>query len=472
MQGLLDFLSTPAGQGLLTGAASYAANAGRGAPVNSIGRGLLGGLAGYQGATDRQVEQAQLAKRNELFDLQLTQTRDGIAREQQIRDAAKRAYTPAMPAMGGLNASLPPEAQTPVMPGRQAGLNMPQFLGDVMSIDPIKGMEWQAKFKTEAPKVKSTEVGRDPKTGALVNFVLYEDGRTETLPYGVKPNHQMVNLGGAQRVVDMNSAQDGQQFQNTGDPFKDLLVRGADGSMLPNSPLINAKQGIAKAGAPQVNVTADKSYFSHVAEGMAKNDVAAIEAARSAPERVETSRRVKELLKQSPITGTGAEARLELNKALATAGIIDGKNVADTEVLASTLAAQALDAIKTSGLGGGNGFSNADRDFLERARAGKIDMTSEALSRIADLNERAATLSIKRGNSVIGKLRSSPKSGEMGQNLDPIPEPAPVKEMPKGQAFATMPAANTSNKGLFLTDQETGRRYQSNGMQWVEVPKQ
>lgn len=48
--GLLDFMQTPGGQALLSGVASYAANARRGQPVNSIGRGLLGGAMGYQNA--------------------------------------------------------------------------------------------------------------------------------------------------------------------------------------------------------------------------------------------------------------------------------------------------------------------------------------------------------------------------------------------------------------------------------------
>jgi hypothetical protein len=32
-----------------------------------------------------------------------------------------------------------------------------------------------------------------------------------------------------------------------------------------------------------------------------------------------------------------------------------------------------------------------------------------------------------------------------------------------------MPSANTSNKGRFLTDSQTGKRFQSNGIQWMEV---
>lgn len=185
-----------------------------------------------------------------------------------------------------------------------------------------------------------------------------------------------------------------------------------------------------------IGVNTDKSYFGNVAEGLAKVDVGAIDAGRSAPDRIASSRRVREVLATNPITGTGAEARLALNKALATAGLIDGTNVANTEVLASTLASQTLDAIKTSGLGSGQGFTDKDRAFLERAKSGNIEMTPQALNTLADLNERAALASIRRANSVIGKLRQSPQAGAMGQGLEPIPEPPPasVVRKPPGAA--------------------------------------
>lgn len=58
MAGLLDFLNTPQGTGLLSGLAGYAMNARRGTPVNNIGRGLAAGLQGYQGYYDNQQKDA------------------------------------------------------------------------------------------------------------------------------------------------------------------------------------------------------------------------------------------------------------------------------------------------------------------------------------------------------------------------------------------------------------------------------
>jgi hypothetical protein len=55
-KGLLDFAATPEGQGLLGGVAATMAGARRGQPWNTTGRGLLGGLASYGNALDRQTQ--------------------------------------------------------------------------------------------------------------------------------------------------------------------------------------------------------------------------------------------------------------------------------------------------------------------------------------------------------------------------------------------------------------------------------
>ena len=68
--GLLNFFQSPGGQGLLSAIAGYAAGARRGTPVNNIGKGLLAGVAGYQGANEdlrkQQEEQRKLAQQQKL----------------------------------------------------------------------------------------------------------------------------------------------------------------------------------------------------------------------------------------------------------------------------------------------------------------------------------------------------------------------------------------------------------------------
>lgn len=84
MAGLLDFLNTPAGMGLLSSVAGYAAGARRGTPINNIGRGLTTGLMGYQNANDQirldkenaiaqQYKQMQNTQMQNTLDTQLAQ---------------------------------------------------------------------------------------------------------------------------------------------------------------------------------------------------------------------------------------------------------------------------------------------------------------------------------------------------------------------------------------------------------------
>lgn len=75
MAGLLDdfssFINTPEGQGLLSGVFGYAANAKRGQPINSLGRGGIAGLMGYADAQDRAEKQEENAFQQKYRTMQM-----------------------------------------------------------------------------------------------------------------------------------------------------------------------------------------------------------------------------------------------------------------------------------------------------------------------------------------------------------------------------------------------------------------
>lgn len=192
---------------------------------------------------------------------------------------------------------------------------------------------------------------------------------------------------------------------------------GPDGKV--NQQVLGAKQSVAKAGASNISVSTEKSYAGNVAEGLAKNDVAALDAARAAPDRVRTARSIKQVLDSNKaLTGTGAGVRLELTKALSTAGLIDGASTTATEDLVSMLSTQTLDAIKTSGMGSGQGFTDKDRQFLQDAKSGRIENNAATLRRIAELNERAGLATIEYGNKIAKRLKGNPAMGNVGQDLE------------------------------------------------------
>lgn len=96
MNGLLDFFGTPQGQGLLSAVAGGMAGARRGQPINSIGRGLLAGTAGYGNALDRQQQAEQMAMQQQdreqaraMRELQMGQIKTQLERDQAQQDWRK-----------------------------------------------------------------------------------------------------------------------------------------------------------------------------------------------------------------------------------------------------------------------------------------------------------------------------------------------------------------------------------------------
>jgi hypothetical protein len=86
--GLLDFLNTPEGQGLLAAGFGGLAGARRGQPINSMGRAGLAGLQGYTSAQDQQQKLVQDAQRTKLFDMQVQQHQASLAQAQKAQEQA------------------------------------------------------------------------------------------------------------------------------------------------------------------------------------------------------------------------------------------------------------------------------------------------------------------------------------------------------------------------------------------------
>lgn len=174
------------------------------------------------------------------------------------------------------------------------------------------------------------------------------------------------------------------------------------------------------AASTVVSVNTEKQYGSQFAGKIADQDVGMLDAARKAPELANRANQVKEVLASGKvITGAGADYRLALGKALNLVGGSDAETIANTETLSTNLAKNTLDAIKGSGLGSGSGFSNADRDFLEKAAGGKITLEAGTISRLADLSHRAASLSAESWNKRVKDIPESALSGT-GIRRDPI----------------------------------------------------
>jgi hypothetical protein len=179
------------------------------------------------------------------------------------------------------------------------------------------------------------------------------------------------------------------------------------------------RQAVTQPSQTNVNVSTkgEGEFQKTLGTELAKKTVGVIDAGQAAPDQIASARRIKSVLQGKTFTGAGAEQLLGINNALATAGVIDPTAGVNTEMLMADMAKTTLQNIKSSGLGAGQGFSNADRDFLEKASAGKITLNAGTIKYIADLNERAGLKAIDKYNTTI---KSLPAENRQYYNLQEI----------------------------------------------------
>jgi hypothetical protein len=202
-------------------------------------------------ALQARVAELQLRKGTlEITDMERKLADDQAARDvlqQFARDRATPAATaigaaPAMRAPGAIGSGSygitpePPQGSPAMTASTSAPVSAPaapqaaarnniwqlyQRMGDALS---DKGLAVQAqnyyglaekfrpKYGTE-PRVMI-----DPATGKLAQVLVAEDGSTQVLPFGVKPNIKMQDLGGRVAALDENTLQNGQVFDKTQSP--------------------------------------------------------------------------------------------------------------------------------------------------------------------------------------------------------------------------------------------------------------
>jgi len=142
--GLLDFLNSPGGMGLLSAVGAGLAGARRGGTWNAVGSGLLGGVQGYAQGQDLQRQNEYATQRGKLFDMQAQQLEQAqaAAKAEAERKAAREGYL-----------STVGKVTSPVI-GAQPN-----------PFDPLKwrslgGSMEEAKLIAEAPNLGRAEVAR------------------------------------------------------------------------------------------------------------------------------------------------------------------------------------------------------------------------------------------------------------------------------------------------------------------------
>lgn len=182
MNGLLDFIKTPEGQGLLTAAFGGLAGARRGAPLNSIGRAGLAGLTGYSNAIEAQNQQAQQAQMDELRKMQVEQYK--AANEKSRAEAAEKARIDAL-----LRGAVMPTtgADAIAQPGRVGPT--PEKTG---AIGQVPALDYQALLAQGVPFARVEELAKSRDLGRP------QVKNIETVSIGGKPMRVGIDQYGQQ----------------------------------------------------------------------------------------------------------------------------------------------------------------------------------------------------------------------------------------------------------------------------------
>lgn len=212
---------------------------------------------------------------------------------------------------------------------------------------------------------------------------------------------------------------------------------------------------LAAAGrSPGTNITLNtgdkttQAYGKALANQVAQDDIALYDAARGVPQLVDNANRMERLLGDGKlITGSGAALRLQMLKVAKQVGVTtpeDNEMIANTENLVRGLADHTLSAIKSSGLGTGQGFTEKDAERLMQARSGTVDMDAATLREVVKSIIRGGVYVTDNWNRRAKNIPSEVAEG-IGFDASPIELPA-VTTTPVTPP-ATPPATPSANSG-------------------------
>jgi hypothetical protein len=181
-----------------------------------------------------------------------------------------------------------------------------------------------------------------------------------------------------------------------------------------------------------VNVGNEKKYGEQFASKVAEGDVVLRAAAQEAPAAAENANRILQTLATGKaIVGAGADIKLGIAKLLNIVGADNAEIISNTEGMVTSMAQNTLNAIKTSGLGTGQGFTDKDLKFLEAAKSGNINFQPDTIRRLAELSHKAAEATADKWNSRTREIPASAIQGT-GVSLEPVRVPKRASSVTEG----------------------------------------
>lgn len=302
------------------------------------------------------VPQAQVMPVAQSFPIGPSGAYQNLPPNQEIDAVPQAMPVQGMPTQGVPTQGVAPKGQfTP--PG--GGSALPSVTGD-----PVKDLALLKQFRGD--------------TAAYVKFA-YEQNKPQVLPKG--------------SVLATNQ---GKLIVGTPDESGNVTVQLPDGTF--------RREKVPGAAELTRGEAFTKEYATAGAKATVERDATHFGLAESAPQNIEKANRIIDLVESGALTGTAAERKLQIARMFNITGNGPEETIKKTELLISGLGQNVLDNIKASGLGAGQGFTDKDRQFLERVVGGSIDLNGETLKELARLQKASNQRNVERWNKRVGEI--------------------------------------------------------------------
>jgi hypothetical protein len=455
-------------QGLLAAAAQMLQQSGPSTRPSGLGQILGGAHTAYQDSTlaarKRKLDEQQAAQMAEMRALQMQEMQGGLqdsraARAQrQAIDGAARDSMRSPGQMAGALPGGPTMENAARIPNMQGGFDQEGYIDRVMAISPMEGLKLKQQFAKTRELKETTNELVDGKT-VKVNW--FKDGSHEIVN-GMQPRDKMevMSLGNRKEAFNPYALKDGQKFQIGVDPDTvysgGITMRGQDKTDARARESMAAENQRFAAGNKPMTALQETKYRTQIAKDY--------QSANTILANMDDVAKSAAAVKTAPGLGgaTGLSAYLPSYPDSAAS---------QAEVKLQNLEGKITNLGKAAAaMSGAVGPMAVQEWKIVRDMVAAIDPKKgeKSLKEQIALVEESAQGAASRIRDAYGKHYSAdferyPQFEQIGKKTG-APAPA-TAAAPMG----AMPTANTSNKGRTIVDNDSGKRYRSNGLQWQEI---
>jgi hypothetical protein len=184
---------------------------------------------------------------------------------------------------------------------------------------------------------------------------------------------------------------------------ENVVIQYPSGNL--NAPVATALPNAADITAAQSGKVAGAEAIAKTTGNIAGEELGTLhKTAQNAQTVIDQANKIDDLISSGALTGTTAEIKLQLAKLFNVAGADNNEIIKNTEILISQLGQNVLNNVKASGLGTGQGFTDKDRDFLEKVVGGSITLNAQTLKELGRISKDVAQKSVSSWNSRLDKV--------------------------------------------------------------------